>query len=249
MTNNNMYFVANWKMYGSIKSVNSLKKVISYSKIKKHKLNIIYCPPYTLIKSFKDKTKNSNIKIGAQDCHFVNGSGPYTGMISANQIKKLGTKYIILGHSEKRSDGDTNRIINKKILISIKEKLKVILCVGETLKDKKNKKEINVLKTQLNSCLKNLKQKKNIIIAYEPVWSIGTGRVPSNADIYKNVKFIKNFIKKKFKNKNIVVLYGGSVNQKNIGILKKINNIDGFLIGGASQNYNKFIDIVKKTII
>ncbi len=106
-----------------------------------------------------------------------------------------------------------------------------------------------MLKTQLNSCLKNLKQKKNIIIAYEPVWSIGTGRVPSNAEIYKNVKFIKNFIKKKFKKKNVVVLYGGSVNQKNIGILKKINNIDGFLIGGASQNYNKLIDIVKKTII
>ena len=97
--------------------------------------------------------------------------------------------------------------------------------------------------------LKKFKTKKNIIIAYEPVWSIGTGRVPSNADIYKNVKFIKNFIKRKFKNKNIVVLYGGSVNPKNIGILKKINNIDGFLIGGASQNYNKFIDIVKKTII
>ena len=250
MTNNNIYFVANWKMYGNLTSLNALNKVINISRSKFFKkAKFIYCPPFTLLEQFVKKTRNTKIEVGAQDCHFVNGSGPHTGMISANQIKKLGTKYIILGHSEKRSDGDTNQIINKKILISIKEKLKVILCVGETLKDKKNKKEINVLKTQLNSCLKNLKQKKNIIIAYEPVWSIGTGRVPSNAEIYKNVKFIKNFIKKKFKKKNVVVLYGGSVNQKNIGILKKINNIDGFLIGGASQNYNKLIDIVKKTII
>ena len=244
MTNNNIYFVANWKMYGNLTSLNALNKVINISRSKFFKkAKFIYCPPFTLLDQFVKKTRNTNIEVGAQDCHFVNGSGPYTGMISANQIKKLGTKYIILGHSEKRSDGDTNQIINKKILISIKEKLKIILCIGETLKDKKNKNEINVIKTQLNSCL------KNIIIAYEPVWSIGTGRVPSNAEIYKNVKFIKNFIKKKFKKKNVVVLYGGSVNQKNIGILKKINNIDGFLIGGASQNYNKLIDIVKKTII
>ena len=137
MTNNNIYFVANWKMYGNLTSLNALNKVINISRSKFFKkAKFIYCPPFTLLDQFVKKTRNTKIDVGAQDCHFVNGSGPYTGMISANQIKKLGTKYIILGHSEKRSDGDTNQIINKKILISIKEKLKVILCVGETLKER-----------------------------------------------------------------------------------------------------------------
>ena len=164
-------------------------------------------------------------------------------------MKSIGAKYIILGHSEKRSEGDTDQIINKKILIANKEKLKIILCVGETYKEKKNKVVLNVLKKQLNSSLKNLKKFNNIILAYEPIWSIGTGRIPLNSEITKNVNFIKIILKKKYKIQNIKVLYGGSVNQNNINILKKINNIDGFLIGGASQNYNKLIDIVKKTII
>ena len=129
MTNNNMYFVANWKMYGSIKSVNSLKKVISYSKIKKHKLNIIYCPPYTLIKSFKDKTKNSNIKIGAQDCHSHSKYGPFTGAVSSKMIKDLGCEFVIIGHSETRTINN-NKNINLKIQSALNEKLNVILCIG-----------------------------------------------------------------------------------------------------------------------
>ena len=100
MTNNNMYFIANWKMFGSVKSVNSLNKVISYSKTKKLKANIIYCPPYTLIKPFVDKTKKSNIKIGAQDCHTQINYGPFTGAISSKMIKDLGGKFVIIGHSE-----------------------------------------------------------------------------------------------------------------------------------------------------
>ena len=184
MTNNNMYFIANWKMFGSVKSVNSLNKVISYSKTKKLKANIIYCPPYTLIKSFVDKTKKSNIKIGAQDCHTQINYGPFTGAISSKMIKDLGGKFVIIGHSETRAEND-NKKINLKIKSALNEKLNVILCIGEKLIDKRKNKTKYVLKKQLLEGLKNLKNLKKVIIAYEPVWSIGTGIIPSENDLKK----------------------------------------------------------------
>ena len=111
MTNNNMYFVANWKMFGNLSSLNSLNKVFNLSKNKLFsKYKIVYCPPYTLINEFVKKTKKTKIIVGAQDCHQINNTGPFTGSVSAKQIKKLGTKYVILGHSEKRSSGDTNPV-------------------------------------------------------------------------------------------------------------------------------------------
>ncbi len=242
-----MYFVANWKMYGSIKSVNSLKKVISYSKIKKHKLNIIYCPPYTLIKSFKDKTKNSNIKIGAQDCHSHSKYGPFTGAVSSKMIKDLGCEFVIIGHSETRTINN-NKNINLKIQSALNEKLNVILCIGEKLIEKKNNKTKSVLKKQLLEGLNNINNLNNIIIAYEPIWSIGSGIIPTQNDLTKNVKFIKDTLKISKNNTKSKILYGGSVNPKNIKNLMRINNIDGFLIGGASTNEKIFIDIMKKSI-
>ena len=242
-----MYFVANWKMFGSIKSVNSLKKVISYSKIKKHKLNIIYCPPYTLIKSFLDKTKNSNIKIGAQDCHSHSKYGPFTGAVSSKMIKDLGCEFVIIGHSETRTINN-NKKINLKIQSALSEKLNVIFCIGEKLVEKKNNKTKSVLKKQLLEGLQNINNLNNIIIAYEPVWSIGSGIIPTQNDLTKNVKFIKDTLKISKNNTKSKILYGGSVNPKNIKNLMRINNIDGFLIGGASTNEKIFIDIMKKSI-
>ena len=242
-----MYFVANWKMFGSIKSVNSLKKVISYSKIKKRKLNIIYCPPYTLIKSFLDKTKNSNIKIGAQDCHSHSKYGPFTGAVSSKMIKDLGCEFVIIGHSETRTINN-NKKINLKIQSALSEKLNVIFCIGEKLIEKKNNKTKSVLKKQLLEGLKNINNLNNIIIAYEPVWSIGSGIIPTQNDLTKNVKFIKDTLKISKNNTKSKILYGGSVNPKNIKNLMRINNINGFLIGGASTNEKIFIDIMKKSI-
>ena len=242
-----MYFVANWKMFGSIKSVNSLKKVISYSKIKKRKLNIIYCPPYTLIKSFLDKTKNSNIKIGAQDCHSHSKYGPFTGAVSSKMIKDLGCEFVIIGHSETRTINN-NKKINLKIQAALSEKLNVIFCIGEKLIEKKNNKTKSVLKKQLLEGLKNINNLNNIIIAYEPVWSIGSGIIPTQNDLTKNIKFIKDTLKISKNNTKSKILYGGSVNPKNIKNLMRINNINGFLIGGASTNEKIFIDIMKKSI-
>jgi triosephosphate isomerase len=239
-----MYFIANWKMYGNLSSLNSLNKVIKFSKSKEiNKGRLIYCPPYTLISSFSKKFKNCQIGIGGQNCHESESYGPFTGSINSRMLKNIGAHFVIIGHSENRKKGEDNRLINLKIKSALEAKLKVIFCIGETLSEKRKKKTQSILSKQIKVGLDNIKNTSNIFIAYEPVWAIGTGIVPKSNDLLKTVKFIKS----KFKDKSPKVLYGGSVNPQNVKNLKEIKNIDGFLIGGASQNAKKFIDIVKKT--
>jgi len=239
-----MYFIANWKMYGNLSSLNTLNKVIKFSKSKEiNKGRLIYCPPYTLISSFSKKFKNCQIGIGGQNCHESEGYGPYTGSVNSRMLRNIGAQFVIIGHSENRENGENDRLINLKIKSALEAKLKVIFCIGETLTEKKKKKTQSILSKQIKAGLKGVKNRLNIFIAYEPVWAIGTGIVPKSNDLLKTIKFIKS----KFKDKSPKILYGGSVNPENIKNLKEINNIDGFLIGGASQNAKKFIDIVKKT--
>jgi len=244
MTNKYMYFIANWKMFGDIKSLKSLNKVIKFSKSNEiNKGRLIYCPPYTLIRSFLKKFKNCQIDIGGQNCHESESYGAHTGFVNSNMLKNVGANYVIIGHSENREKGENNKLINAKIKSALKAKLKVIFCIGETLSEKQKKQTQLILSKQIKVGLDKIKVKSNIFIAYEPIWAIGTGNVPKSKDLLKTIEFIKS----KFKGKIPKVLYGGSVNPQNIKNLKEINNIDGFLIGGASQNAKKFIDIVKKT--
>ena len=246
---NKILFIANWKMFGNLNSVKSIESVINLSKKKNYKnAKIIYCPPYTLLNYFVIKTRKTNLDVGAQNCHYEINTGPYTGSISSTMIKKLGAKYIIIGHSENRSIGETNTQINKKIHSAILNNLNVIFCIGENLFEKKNKKTNKILKQQIDLGLKKIKKINKIIFAYEPVWSIGTGKVLTNKELTKQVINIKKIIKNKFKNQKTKIIYGGSVNNQNINNLKQIKEINGFLIGGASQNSKKFIDIIKKTI-
>ena len=240
-----MYFVANWKMYGSLNSLNSLDKVNKFlRKFKKNKsIKIIYCPPTTLIHSMSKKLKRSYIEIGAQNCHENETYGAFTGSINPMMLKNVGAKYVILGHSENRQIGEDDKMINLKIKNALKSGLKVIFCIGENLKQKKKKLTKKILSKQIKLGLNRIKKTNRIIIAYEPVWSIGTGMIPKSDDLFDTIHFIKK------KNQNLKVIYGGSVNTKNITDLKIINNVDGFLIGGASQDSKKFIDIIKKTYI
>ena len=239
-----MYFVANWKMYGNLSSLNTLDKVIKFSKSKEIKKGrLIYCPPYTLISSFSKKFRNCQIGIGGQNCHEKQTYGAHTGFINSRMLKNIGAHFVIIGHSENRENGESDDLINLKIKSALEAKLKVIFCIGETLTEKRKKKTKSILSRQIKIGLKKINNKSNIFIAYEPVWAIGSGIIPKQKDLFKTVEFIKN----KFKDKTPKVLYGGSVNPQNIINLKEINNIDGFLIGGASQNVKKFIDIVKKT--
>ena len=243
MTNKYMYFIANWKMFGGLNTLNSLHKVESFfRKFKKNKLiKIVYCPPSTLIRPMSKKLQKTKIEVGAQNCHQSEIPGAFTGSINPKMLKNVGAKYVIIGHSENRREGESDKLINKKIRTSIKVGLKVIFCIGETLQEKRKKMTKKVLNRQIMNGLKNIRNKKNIIIAYEPVWAIGTGIIPRIKDLFSSVEFIKDKIK------NVKILYGGSVAPNNIKELKIIDNIDGFLIGGASQDPKKFIDIIKKT--
>ena len=245
MTNKYMYFVANWKMFGDLRTLNSLDKVIKFSKTnKKNKFRIIYCPPSTLIRPLSKRLKKTKIEVGAQNCHQSFDDGAYTGQVNSRMLKSVGAKYVIIGHSENRQLGDNDKLINLKIKSAIRAGLKVIFCIGETLKQKKNKKTYKVLANQIRNGLKSINNKSNIIIAYEPVWSIGSGLIPKSEELTKSIAHIKS----QLGSKSLKILYGGSVNSNNIDKLKIIAGIDGFLVGGASQNSKKFIDIIKKTI-
>ncbi len=248
MTNNNMIFVANWKMHGNFNDISKVKTVLNLIKNKKFKkIKVIYCPPFTLLQSFSNFFKNTKFCTGAQNCHYKNEYGPYTGNINAKLIKSTGAKYIILGHSENRNEGETDILINQKIKSALKEKLNIIFCIGETKAEKKKKITFQVLKKQLSRGLKNIKKTNKILIAYEPVWSIGSGIVPSKEELENNLKNIKKILREcNFKN-TIKILYGGSVNPKNANEISKIDGIGGLLIGGASLNSKKFIDIIKKS--
>jgi len=248
MTNKLMYFVGNWKMFGnfaSIKIVKSIHNFISKSKNLHRANKIILCIPYTLIHFFNQRNRSKYVSVGGQNCHHHN-HGAFTGSVSAFMLKQVGAKFVILGHSENRINGDTNKQIKMKIEQALNNKLNIIFCIGETLKEKKNKKTFSVIKKQIKNSIDKKFNLNKIIIAYEPVWSIGTGNIPRHHDLKKIFMYIKNEFKKSFKTKNFPkVLYGGSVTDRNIRFFSSIHEIDGFLIGGASTSSKKFIDIIK----
>ena len=245
------YFIANWKMNGEPKDLGRIYKIEKFLKISKKKfnLNCIFCLPFTLL-GLINKKKISVIKIGSQDISASSiDFGSFTGSVSAKMVQQLGCRYTIIGHSEIRNKGEKDKDINKKIGFASSKNLKAVLCVGETLNEFKNKKSFKKVKSQIYSALKdNRKNLGSIVIAYEPIWSIGTGIIPKKVYLDNFFKKIKNFIRKDFK-KNIPILYGGSVSSKNISSLKNIDCCDGFLIGGASLKAQNFIDIIKKYYI
>ena len=237
-----MYFIANWKMFGGLKSLNSLHKVKKFfNSFKKNKsIKIVYCPPNTLIRPMTKILKDSHIEVGAQNCHAHKTYGPFTGSVNSSMLKNVGAKYVIIGHSENRQNGESDKLINLKIKSALKAGLKVIFCIGETSQQKRKKITKQVLNKQIKIGLEKINDKNKVLIAYEPVWSIGSGLIPKSNELLDTIDYIKKKIKR------IKVLYGGSVNPKNIAELNLVNNIDGFLIGGASQDPKKFIDIIKK---
>ena len=248
MTNKLRYFIGNWKMFGDFSSFKIIHNINQFSQKYKNrfKKKIVLCVPSTLIHSFNKKLKLKYISLGVQNCHHHQGYGSYTGSVSASMLKKAGAEFIILGHSENRSEGETNHLIKKKIKSALNEKLNIIFCIGETSKEKKMRKTFYVLKKQIRSSIEKKFNINKIIFAYEPVWSIGTNKIPKMSELKNTIKFIKNELKKIFKTEKFLkVLYGGSVNDKNIRLFSSISEIDGFLIGGASQSSKKFVDIVK----
>lgn len=193
--------------------------------------NVVVCPSYIHIPYFLNK----NINVGLQDVSMYE-KGSFTGEVSALQGVNIGVTYALIGHYETRKYND-NKIINLKIKNALKHNMNVMLCVGETLDEKNNNLTLDVIKKQLDECLDGINGK--VIIVYEPIWSIGSGLIPTNEEI----KNITNFIKENY---NYKVLYGGSVNLQNIDTLNKISNIDGFLVGLSASKVDEFNEIIKE---
>ncbi len=165
MTNKYMYFVANWKMFGDLRTINSLDKVIKFSKTnKKNKFRIIYCPPSTLIRPLSKRFKKTKIEVGAQNCHHSYDFGANTGQVNSRMLKSVGAKYVIIGHSENRQLGEDDKLINLKIKSAIKTGLKIIFCIGESFREKRNKKTNQVLAKQIKNGLNSINNKSNKII-------------------------------------------------------------------------------------
>ena len=247
MANNIRYFIGNWKMFGVPKSINILNKINSfYSKDKnRNKYRVVITPPYTLIESYAKYFKNKKISIGSQNCYQKDKFSSNTAAISPYMLRCIGTKYTLVGHSDNRQEGDSDEMLKNKVQFALKNNLKVVFCIGENKYEKKQNKTLSVLKKQLTSVLDKKFNKNNIIVAYEPIWSIGTGKIPVAQELKKTTIHIKKVLKNIFTKDSPAVLYGGSVDESNVEMFKQIKEIDGFLIGGASKSSKKFIDIIK----
>jgi len=234
-------------MFGVPKSINILNKINSFhSKDKnRNKYRVIITPPYTLIESYAKYFKNKKISIGSQNCYQKDQFSSNTAAVSPYMLRSIGAQYTLVGHSDNRGEGDTDVMLKDKVKYALKNNLKVVFCIGENKSEKKNKKTLSVLKRQLTKVLEKNFKKHNIIVAYEPIWSIGTGKLPTAIELKKTTIHIKKVLKNIFKKNSPAVLYGGSVDGSNVEMFKEIKEIDGFLIGGASKSSKKFIDIIK----
>jgi triosephosphate isomerase (TIM) len=243
----------NWKMNNDLKETqNLLSKLTSGVSMDNLNCDVIVCPAFTSLFEAYTLLKDTKIKLGAQNMYFES-SGAFTGEISASMLKSVGCEYVILGHSERRTIfGETDELINNKIKKANASGLKPIFCIGELLEEREAGITEKVIEKQISSGLKDISSEEmgNLIIAYEPVWAIGTGKTASPEQAEEVHKFIRSLINDKYGasiSDKIVIQYGGSVNNKNARELLSQKDIDGALVGGASLKADSFIDIIQAT--
>lgn len=239
----------NWKMnktaLEAIEFVNGLK-----DKVKDAENEVVVCPTFTALSAVVLTTKGTNIKVGAQNIHWAD-NGAFTGEISGEMLKETGVEYVIIGHSERRQYfGETDETVNNRLKAALKYELKPIVCVGETLEEREGGVTNKVLETQTTGALKDISSEdvSNMVIAYEPVWAIGTGKTASSNDANEACKFIRSVVEKLYNKEvaeNVRIQYGGSVKPGNAHELFTTSDIDGGLVGGASLKVDDFSEIVK----
>lgn len=217
--------------------------------VKNSETEVILCVPYTDLFYSLLTAQNTNIKIGAQNMHWEE-SGAYTGEVSGEMLKCIGVEYVIIGHSERRQYfNETDETVNKKVKAALRNDLKPIVCVGETLEQREAGKTEEVITSQTKLALEGLteEQVQNTIIAYEPIWAIGTGKTATAEDANNSIKDIRNEIRKNYGQniaENVIIQYGGSVKASNAKELFSTSDIDGGLVGGASLKVEEFANIV-----
>ena len=240
----------NWKMNNTqasaVELINELKPLVKGI----NKTEIVVCVPFTMIEKVKKAVRGSKIKVGAQNVAWAN-KGAFTGEISADMLKEVGAEYVIIGHSERRQYfGETDKSVNMRTVQALKNDLKPIVCVGETLNEREGNKTNEVLKTQLEGAFEGFSADdiKKVVIAYEPVWAIGTGKTATAQQANDTIKFIRKVLAKMFTRpvaNKVRIQYGGSMNAKNASELMAMSDIDGGLIGGASLKAEDFSKVVK----
>ncbi|NQT23433.1 MAG: triose-phosphate isomerase [Candidatus Omnitrophica bacterium] len=242
----------NWKMHKTVDESIELTNAIKRSIYEIEDVETVLCPPFTSLSDVNEMIMDTNIKLGAQNCYWLN-EGAYTGEIAPKMLKSVGCAYVIIGHSERRAMfGETNETVNKKIVAALKEGLKPIMCVGEKLKEREANKTFDVIKDHVEGGLKGIagEDMKNIVIAYEPVWAIGTGKIATPKQAEEVHKFIRELILKMY-DKSVAealrIQYGGSVKPDNVEGIMKEADVDGALVGGASLKADSFADLIKKT--
>lgn len=246
-----LLIAGNWKMNKTIVEAIELVVGLKRELYDKIDVDIVLCPPFTALSGVSEVISDSNIKLGAQDL-FWEENGAYTGEVSAGMLKDAGCHFVVVGHSERRGHfSETNEGVNKKIKAALRTELTPIVCVGERLEERDKGATFDVVLDHLNGALSGLTRDEitKIIIAYEPVWAIGTGRSATTQQAEEVHSFIRNYLKEKYDadvSQNVRILYGGSVKPDNVRELVKQENIDGALVGGASLELNSFMEIVKK---
>ncbi len=242
----------NWKMNKTISEaielVNGLKRELSGI----DNIDIVVIPPYTALSEISDMLVDSNIELGAQDVYWED-KGAFTGKISPVMLKDTNAKYVVIGHSERRTYfGETNETVNKKLKAALKAGLLPIMCIGERLKEREAGKTFEVIKNHIEGGLKGISKGDilKIVIAYEPVWAIGTGKTATPEQAEEAHRYIREFMGKMYDDsvaQNLRIQYGGSVKPENIKELIKQEDIDGALVGGASLEIEQFVPIVKES--
>ncbi len=233
------YIAANWKMNNDFSDIEGYVDYLNENLDNKN--NVVVCVPHVMLKTFADKAEGI-VDCGAENCYYAE-KGAYTGETSAKMVKSAGAKYVIIGHSERRQIfGETNEMVSKKIDAALAAGLKVIFCIGETLEQKPEFETI--LKTQIVEGLAGISDFSNIIVAYEPVWAIGTGVVATIEDIEKVHAYVKSVLKDNF-NVDLPILYGGSVKPENSAEILALADVGGVLVGGACLKADSFAQIAK----
>ena len=237
----------NWKMHKTIKEalefVNEVK-----DKVNSDKVEAVICAPFTLLKDLKEATKGTNIKIGAQNMHFEE-KGAFTGEVSPLMLKEIDMDYVVIGHSERRQYfNETDETVNKKVLKALEVGIDPILGVGETLEQREAGKTKDVCKVQVEKALENVLKDDlaKVVVAYEPIWAIGTGKTATAEDANDVISYIREVIKGLYGElaNEVRIQYGGSVKPSNVAEIMGQSDIDGALVGGASLASNDYLDLV-----
>jgi triosephosphate isomerase len=235
----------NWKMNGLKAAESEFEAMLAGAPAVAARADLLVCPPATLIAAFADKSRGSAVKVGAQDCH-PKPSGAHTGDISAEMLADAGATSIIVGHSERRADhGESDLLIRQKAEAVWRAGLVAIVCIGESEAERNAGQTLEILRGQLKLSLSDGSRADNLVVAYEPIWAIGTGRTPTAADVEQIHKFIRDFLTDRFKGEGarMRILYGGSVKPSNAAELMAVANVNGALVGGASLKAADFLAI------